>query len=154
MISGKMQDNDRATERVEGVRDALEAAGIYRSTFPVVEVNYSLEAAGRVFEEIVNTNTAPTAIICGNDVLAAGAVLKAKELGLKVPDDISILGYDDIELASVIDPKLTTVHVPHRRMGAAAAQCLINMRAEPDKVSGQVFQTEIIERESLGAPKV
>ena len=65
--------------------------------------------------------------MCGNDVLATGALHGAKKMGLRVPDDISITGFDDIELASIADPGLTTVHVPHREMGKRAAQMLIDM---------------------------
>ncbi len=77
----------------------------------------------------------------------------AKKMDMKVPSEISIVGFDDIEIASIIDPKLTTVHVPHRRMGAAAADCLIAMETEPHGDAGQQFKTEIIERASLGPPR-
>jgi LacI family transcriptional regulator len=69
----------------------------------------------------------PTVVMCGNDVLAVGAINKAKDMGLNIPEDISITGFDDIELSTVIEPNLTTVHVPHRQMGRRSAQTLINM---------------------------
>ncbi|MDA7946200.1 MAG: LacI family DNA-binding transcriptional regulator [Hyphomicrobiaceae bacterium] len=150
MISGITEGNDRAAERVHGVRDALADAEINPDAFKVVEVNYSLDAAGRAFDKLITTSPPPTAVVCGNDVLAAGAVTRAKARGLRVPKDISIVGFDDIELASVIEPKLTTVHVPHRRMGVAAAKCLLDMRELERTIPGREFMTEIIERESLG----
>ena len=152
MISGVTRGNDRAAERVEGVRDALTMAGIDLTAFRLIEVHYSMDAAGRALDQLLSPSPPPTAVICGNDVLAAGAVLRAKELGLRVPEDISIVGFDDIELASVIEPKLTTVHVPHRRMGAAAAECLLEMQVKQHTVPGREFTTEIVERESLGPP--
>ena len=65
--------------------------------------------------------------MCGNDVLAVGALRRAKELGIDVPTDLSITGFDDIELAQIVTPALTTVHVPHREMGRKAAKELIEM---------------------------
>ena len=59
---------------------------------------------------------APTALFCGNDVLAVGAVLEAQHMGLKVPQNISIVGFDDLPLSAHMSPGLTTVHVPSRRM--------------------------------------
>ena len=82
--------------------------------------------------------------------LAAGALREAKVLGLSPPRDISIVGFDDIDLASIVDPPLTTVHVPHRRMGQAVAKILLAMRDEGSAQESVEFQTEIVERGSLG----
>lgn len=154
MISGITAGNDRAAERVAGVKDALGAAGANPDNLQIVEVYYSLEAGGQAFKQLVNNQLRPTAIICGNDVLAVGAILMAKKMGIRIPQEISIVGFDDIEIASVIDPNLTTVHVPHRRMGAAAADCLLNMRNKSRVAAGQTFGAEIIERASLTGPCV
>ena len=94
--------------------------------------------------------TPPTVVMCGNDVLAVGALMKAREMGLRVPEDVSITGFDDIELAEVVDPPLTTVHVPHRQMGRQAARVLvygINNTSEPAR---EKLRTHIAERASLG----
>ena len=148
MIAGITQGNDRATDRVAGVRDAV--AGIPDADFTIVEMPYSLEAGGNAFAELMTRSNRPTAIVCGNDVLAAGAVLRAREIGLSVPDDVSITGFDDIDLATVVEPQLTTVHVPHRRMGAAAATRLIDLRDGEADSQGIEFETMIVERKSLG----
>ena len=66
-------------------------------------------------------------IFCGNDVLAVGAIRSAHKLGLNVPKDVSITGFDDIELAKIVIPELTTVHVPHQEMGNKAAVALVDM---------------------------
>lgn len=150
MITGITSGNDRAAERVRGVRDALAAAEFDLSLMQVIEVPYSMDASGQALDELLKEAPQLTAIICGNDVLAAGAILRSKERGLRVPEDISVVGFDDIELASVIEPKLTTVHVPHRRMGVAAAECLLEMKSQQYAVRGHEFETEIIERDSLG----
>lgn len=152
VIAGVTKGNDRASDRLQGVRDTLNARGLDATTMPVIETHYSLKKGAHALAELMRISPRPTAVICGNDVLAAGAVIQAKKLGLRVPDNVSITGFDNIELASVSEPKLTTVHVPHRRMGKAAAQLLLGMRQEPSKIQSCEFATEIVERDSLGPP--
>ena len=150
MIAGITHFNDRAADRVAGVCEALAAAGLDAESTAIVEAPYSLEAGGDAFCRLLERTPAPTAVICGNDVLAAGAILKAREMGKRVPQEISITGYDDIELAEVIDPQLTSVHVPHKRMGYAAAQLLLELRDGKTRHRSIKFETTIIERKSLG----
>ncbi len=68
----------------------------------------------------------PTAVICGNDLLAFGAIFEARAIGLGVPGDLSVVGFDDTELSSHIPPGLTTMHVPSAEMGEYAADYLVN----------------------------
>ena len=91
--------------------------------------------------------------MCGNDVLAAGALRGAKAMGLSVPQDVSVTGFDDIELARIVTPALTTVHVPHREMGTKAAKALIAMveGAAPPAPTELPISLEI--RDSLGPVK-
>ena len=112
----------------------------------------SLGGGGRACASLLQRKPRPTAVICGNDVLAVGAISQAKALGLRVPDDVSITGFDDIELAEVIEPRLTTVHVPHRRMGEAAARALLAIRDGTTDCKGTELETRLVMRESLGAP--
>ena len=151
MIAGLTWMNDRASDRVAGVRDALAAAG-GQIRLPVLEAPYTVEDGARAFASLIDGKQPPTAVICGNDVLAAGAIVEAKRLGLAVPSDISVVGFDDIELAQVVDPKLTTVHVPHRRMGQMAADLLLKLRDESSSVQSIELETSIVERASLAAP--
>ncbi|MGI9379550.1 MAG: substrate-binding domain-containing protein, partial [Methyloligellaceae bacterium] len=76
----------------------------------------------------------------------------AQELGLRVPQDISIVGFDDIDLASIVSPRLTTVHVPHRRMGKRAAELLIEMISARTIATSHEIAFEIVDRESLASP--
>ena len=152
-ISAKTDHNDRARARVAGARKALNDAGIGQETMPVVETKYSIQCGRDAFRLIMQNKICPTIIMCGNDVLAVGAVLEANEMGLKVPQDVSITGFDNIELATVVTPALTTVHVPHRRMGTSAAEALlaaVRDNAAPKHVN---LETHIVERQSLGKPK-
>ena len=88
--------------------------------------------------------------MCGNDVLAVGALARAREMGLRVPDDVSITGFDDIELARIAAPPLTTVHVPHRNMGRSAAMSLVRMIEQPKFNHDVELQVELRIRETLG----
>jgi LacI family transcriptional regulator len=149
MIAGVTDWNDRASERVAGVRSALSDRGIVLETPYFVEAAYSLEAGAEAVKVMARLNPRPTAIICGNDVLAAGAILGLRELGIVVPDAISVVGYDDIDLAEVATPALTTVHVPHRRMGNAAAELLLGMIGGVEVKRNVMLETSITLRSSL-----
>ncbi len=148
MIAGITRSNDRAASRVEGVREALRSRGLPLS---VLEAPYAPDAGQAAARTLLSQESWPTALICGNDVLAAGAMLAISEEGLCIPEEISVVGFDDIELARLLHPPLTTVHVPHRRMGQAAAQLLLRLRDPTATAQSVVFTTELVERRSLGA---
>ncbi|MEO0371245.1 MAG: LacI family DNA-binding transcriptional regulator [Pseudomonadota bacterium] len=149
-ICARQADNDRARERVQGVRDAMDGAGIAPSDLTVFETDYTIEAGGAALATLVASSPGPSAVICGNDVLAVGAVKAAQKLGLRVPEDISITGFDDIELAQVIVPALTTVHVPHRQMGVLAARQLWKMVTREARADSILLDTELRLRGTLG----
>jgi len=148
MIAGVTAGNDRAAARVAGVRAALAACGVALAAPFLVETPYDLDAADAAARALMALDPAPTAIICGNDVLAAGAMRGLKDAGLRVPADVSVVGYDDIDLATVLDPPLTTIRVPHRRMGRAAADMLLRMIAG-ESVASRLLEFEIVQRRSL-----
>ena len=127
VISGVLSGNDRAAARLSGIFDAIEAAGMSKSAVHVIETPYGIASGAAAFKNLMETTHPPELIMCGNDVLAAGALTQAREMGLNVPDQVSITGFDDIELARVVHPALTTVEVPHRQMGEAAAEALVDM---------------------------
>ncbi len=151
MIAGVTRGNDRATARVKGVRDALTARSLRLDESNLMETPYQLEAGADAARRLLSATPRPTAIVCGNDVLAAGALMAIRSLGLNAPDDVSVTGFDDIDLALVLDPPLTTVHVPHRRMGEAAARLLLRLRAREDDTASVVFETALVERGSLAS---
>ena len=127
LISGITKGNDRAAARLAGLRDALAANGLDPGAMPVIETPYEIENGAVAFQTLMQAATPPTVVMCGNDVLAAGALRGAREMGLSVPGNVSITGFDDIELARIVTPQITTVHVPHREMGRKAAIALIDM---------------------------
>lgn len=152
MVAGVTESNDRAQSRVAGVREALEAVGLTLDTGNLIEATYDLEAGAKAARQLLQATPRPTAIICGNDVLAAGTVAAARGLGLSVPGDVSVTGFDNIDLAEVVEPPLTTVHVPHRRMGQVAAKGLLRLCAGEIEGICECFETRIVENRSLGSP--
>ncbi|MCK0148865.1 LacI family DNA-binding transcriptional regulator [Marivita sp. S6314] len=151
VISGITEGNDRARARLEGIRDGLRKAAIPLETLTVIETPYEIENGAVACETLMKGADRPTAIMCGNDVLAVGAMRKVRELGLSVPDDVSITGFDDIELARIVNPPLTTVHVPHRDMGKRAAAALIDMVEKRSSGGAIELQSSLRLRESLKA---
>lgn len=149
VISGIIRGNDRALGRLNGVKDAVAAKGL-NAEFPIIETPYEVENGASAFAELMKLPQRPTVVICGNDVLGVGAIQQALSMGLSVPKDISITGFDDIELARIVSPQLTTVHVPHREMGRRAAQALVAM-VEGDETQGSIkLQSDVVLRGSLG----
>jgi DNA-binding LacI/PurR family transcriptional regulator len=112
-------------QRMLGYRDALDAAGLE----PVVLTGGTwtptsgAEQAGRLLSRAER----PSAMMCGNDLLALGAIRAARERGLRVPDDVAVTGFDDFDFAQFVDPALTTVRVPGYDIGRAAGQALIEV---------------------------
>ena len=151
-ISARTAGNDRARLRVAGIRDALAAAGLDAAVLPVVETVYEIDAGAAAFAELMALNPRPTAVLCGNDVLAAGALRQAREMGLEVPRDVSVTGFDDIELARIVTPALTTVHVPHREMGTRAARQLVEMVERKAAGRTVALEAQLCLRDSLGPP--
>ncbi len=125
VISGILKDNDRASERVAGIQEALAERGLTLRADWLLEGHYSITSGRTALRQMMSRPTRPTAVVCGNDVLALGAILEAQALGIAIPGMVSITGFDDLDLASQIAPALTTAHVPVKEMGEIAAEYLL-----------------------------
>jgi LacI family transcriptional regulator len=97
----------------------------------------------------MQADPSPTVVMCGNDVLAVGALRGAHDMGLTVPEDVSITGFDDIELARIVTPQITTVHVPHHEMGRKAAEVLIDIVEKRGTGASVELQSTVQMRGSL-----
>jgi DNA-binding LacI/PurR family transcriptional regulator len=96
----------------------------------------------------------PTAIVAPNDMAAIGAITKLKELDLRVPEDVAVIGYDNIAIAEWYDPALTTVDQPHYQMGERAMQAVLKRLENPSEPAEVVnFETSLIIRRSSGGPR-
>ena len=127
MLAGITKDNDRARARLGGVRQALKEVRLPLPAHRVVEKPYNLAAAREGLRELLAHNPPPTAVLCGNDVLAFGALMEAARQKVKVPRDLSIVGFDDLELARHLEPALTTMHVPTEEMWRVGGERLLAM---------------------------
>jgi LacI family transcriptional regulator len=150
MLAGITRDNDRATARVAGVREALEAAGLGLLPEYIVERKYSLAEAREGFRVLMSAVPVPTAILCGNDVLAFGALLEAKAMGIAVPQALSIVGFDDLEMARHIQPSITTLHVPTRQMWHTVGDRLVAALANLPVQEATEVEVELVVRDSTG----
>lgn len=147
VISGNTIGNDRAQERLRGIHDVFGPRG---DEITVIETSYGIKNGAAAFAKLMSATPPPTVVMCGNDVLAAGALRQAWKMGLNVPDDVSITGFDDIELAKIVTPPLTTVHVPHRKMGRRAAKALVAMVENRSEGVSVELQSSLRLRASLG----
>jgi LacI family transcriptional regulator len=125
VIHGVIAGNDRARRRLAGVREALSSRGLALAPQHVIEAPYAIAAARAAMRKLLDSSPRPTAVICGNDVLAMGAVLECHAQSVAVPGDMSVTGFDDMEAASILVPALTTVRVPMHELGYAAAQQIL-----------------------------
>ena len=152
MIPGIVAGNDRARDRLKGVSVALAHGGVELSGKHVVPAAYSLRAGREAFAELIRRGDL-TAVACGNDILGIGAIQEAQRMGLNVPGDVSITGFDDMELASVVTPALTTVRLPIAEIGLETARHLIE-RLERNAAPRCIeLPLKLVVRQSTGAPR-
>ncbi len=151
VLAGIAAHNDRARERVHGIVKRLNYHGIALPASRIVEVAYSLRDSRRAFWQLIDHDV--SAIICGNDVIAQGALLEALKMGLSIPGDLSIIGFDDLELSAELYPALTTVHVNAQRMGERAAGALIDAVENKTHVLSQQLDTHLVVRGTTGLCK-
>ena len=149
IISAFSAHNDRVQLRVNGVRRYLQEQGQELADDHIVECRYSGEQGRMAAHELLDRHPQLTAIICGNDILALGALAAARERGLSVPKELSVTGFDNLEILSVISPALTTIHVPSREMGQSAANYLLReINAEQRSIERIRLKTELLIRET------
>jgi len=136
-------------DRLDGYKKALEENAIVFDLSLFYEGNYTSEWGYLGVKTAIHDHVDFDGIFCGNDMIAIGAIKGLKECGLRVPEDIGILGFDNIYIASVVTPNLTTISQPNYQMGYKAAEMLIHMIKYPmTPVSGVELKTELIIRES------
>lgn len=136
-----------AQERLDGYRSALDAAGLPFDETLVEEADFDAGSGHRAMARLL-TRARPDAVFVASDVVAFGAIAAIREAGLRVPDDISVVGFDDIALAGFFDPPLTTVRLPAYDLGMAAGTALLDRvagRPVPDRT---LLPTELIVRSS------
>jgi LacI family transcriptional regulator len=144
---------EAASDRLKGYRHALLDAGIAFDPALVREGDWQVDSGYAHALALLGVQDRPTALFCANDLMALGALDAARELRLAVPRDLSLVGYDDQDLARYTHPPLTTVLLPNYEMGRWAAETLI-AQARGGNVSNTVFKSEcpLVSRDSVAPP--
>ena len=110
--------------------------------------SYSPLEAATLARDLLRGREPPTAILCGNDLIALGVLKAARELGMRVPQDLAVAGFDDFDFAEALDPPLTTVRIPGYEMGRQAARSLVHAVETGTAPESHTFPVEVCLRGS------
>ncbi|KAB0288758.1 LacI family DNA-binding transcriptional regulator [Vibrio fortis] len=148
-ITGPLHRN-QASSRYEGFKQAMSEANLKVHADWIVESNFECDGGFDAFQTLKSRGRLPSALFVCNDMMAMGVIHAAAQDGLRVPQDLSLIGYDDIHLSKYMTPALTTIHQPKHRLGKAAVDTLLS-RLESPEVYPQVVELEptLIERSSV-----
>lgn len=151
MIAGKTENNDRARDRVDGVVELLKRNRISLKKESIIEVPYQIQDARIALKKLLQINPSISAVVCGNDVLAIGALLEAQSQGIKIPHQCSILGFDNLELSRHIQPSLSTIHIDAIGMWSKAAHHLMSQINGINRLPRKILaDVSLIIRDSTG----
>ena len=152
VIAGLTVDNDRAGDRVKGFGQALARRGVALADHAVIERPYTVPDARDAMAALLRLPEPPTAVLCGNDILAYGALQECLWRDMRVPQEISITGFDNIEMAAHCRPGITTLHVPAYELGERAATLLLGTHGTeaPEHVC---LELELILRGTTAPPR-
>lgn len=149
MITNAPLEYISAQQRLDGYRRALIQAGIRPEDSLVSTGNYTPASGYDAMIHLLTLSPRPTAVFIASDVVALGAIQAAKQAGLSIPEDLAVVGFDDVPLAEFYDPPLTTIHLPAFELGQAAAERLVKLVAgRPLDQPGYFLDTELIVRSS------
>lgn len=138
-------------ERADGFYKAIRENGMSASRSPVLSLSPSVEGAYKDMLELLESGEKPArSYFADNDLIAAGAVRALKEKGYRIPEDVAVMGFDDMPLCTYIEPALTTVHVPKQYMGQIAVQRLLQIIKGSENYPVKIeIGTNIIKRKSV-----
>ena len=136
-------------KRLEGYKAELKERNLEINEEWIIQSHFSVDGGYESMQEIMSLKNKPTAVFCMGDEIAVGAMQAIKEAGLKVPDDYSIVGFDDIEISQYLNPALTTLKQKNDMMGIKAADMILEMINNPKaKADPEIIDTELIIRNS------
>lgn len=147
VVHGPLADNDRTRLRLQGVREGADRSA------SLVEVETSLDVAGgsSAARQLLAQSARPTAALCLSDVLALGVLFEAARFQVRVPEQLSVMGFDDLDWAGFSRPALTTIKLPTARMGRAAARALVDFLDDQEPLTSSLLDAQIVIRESTAA---
>ena len=136
-------------KRLAGYKAEMKAQNLEIKDDWIIQGRFSVDGGIKAMEKILKLEDRPTAIFCMGDEIAVGAMQTIKEAGLNVPDDFSIVGFDDIEISQYLNPALTTIRQQKDEMGIEAANMVLEMINKPEKkVEAEIIDTEFVLRNS------
>ena len=141
--------------RQQGYQQALRRAGVSMNPAYSTVGDFTFEAGAQAVRQLLALPEQPTAIFCHNDAMAIGAIQEAKKLGLRVPQDLSIVGFDDIQFAQYCDPPLTTISQPRYEIGRQAMLMMLDLLKGNDVQAGsRLLEAKLIVRGSTAPPRI
>jgi LacI family repressor for deo operon, udp, cdd, tsx, nupC, and nupG len=144
------EDSPLCRDRLQGFRQAMAELGVKRTSDLVFRGDFSLDSGAQAARAIVARKELPTAVFAANDAMAIGALQAFKQNGIKVPADLSLMGFDDIKFSAYCDPPLTTLRQPRREIGALAMQMMLDLLSGQDIGSSRLeLPYELVVRESV-----
>lgn len=152
IVAAITHNNDRASMRAAGIRRALTEAGLALRPEWYLEVPYRLDDARQAARNLLSQKEHPTALVCGNDVIAYGVMLEAERQGLKLPGDLSVMGFDDLEWSRHLRPSLTTMHVPTDEVWTRAGAYLVTTLNNLPATLHHEIDVSLVVRESTSPP--
>lgn len=152
-VIGGPQDNPLHQQRLEGARAAAKGRGRLRQ-LAVVPGDFSVESGYAAARQLLGQTPAPTAAFCFSDQMALGVLAACRELGIRVPEDFSIVGFDDLASSRYLSPPLTTVSQPMREIGVRAVNLLLAILGSVEVAHQQTLDFELMVRGSTAGPVV
>lgn len=152
MIAGP-PGNSLTQDRTAGFKAAMSAAGLKCSSGNIVHGDFSIESGHESMKLLLQRTKGVTAVFCANDEMALGALKAIRDAGKSIPDDVSIIGFDDIRFARYASPTLTTIAQPATRIGEVAMRLMIEAIHSGADVEKVILPHKLIVRESTAAPR-
>lgn len=149
MVSGPPEDLIAGGPRIEGYRHALRSCGLLPSDRDIAVASFDFRTGLRAAGELLDRSPDLTAVFAASDEMAAGVLACCYQRGLRVPDDLSVIGYDNLAVAEMTSPPLTTVAQPLERMGRTALEMLLAMLEDGAAPDSRLLETAIVERHSV-----
>lgn len=151
-ISGPLRQRSSQLRKAAFLH-SMEEIGLKPGPGRVLEGDHTLEGGMKAMEKLLAASDLPTAIMCSNDMTAIGVLRVLARAGLKVPDDVSVVGFDDVHLAEFVYPPLTTVRMSRSDLARGAFEALLAIRETPDRHSQPTIPTNLIVRQSTTWPR-
>ena len=152
MIAGAFRFSDKSRNRWDGYRSSLREAGIAYDSTLLLQTTYRLESGREAIQQMLRLEKPPSAVFCSNDYLAIGVMEGARKMGLRLPEDLSVVGFDDIPLASYVTPGLDTIRLPAYAMGTLGLEALLDrIENGPRQPVHRLLGLELVVRGSVAS---